>query len=1186
MDIKSTLGLKTPNPAAAEDSRDRHLLNINLKLAAVGQPICEQVDSGEFLSVTRDLVDSYLAQARLIPEYLCPADQRIQDFLDRYIRGLGLESVPRLPSTTLVLHRYGIARELSLPPHGDTFASDIVKSYRVRQGILHNTLRDRRTTEGSFHIADGGLPIPGDKQAVPGIAFARMLDAALNPPVELMRLPFTANEEVSAEIFVSLLIRPPVCPEVPGRWPQKSMEIRLFAPGGMVSNLDFVESIFGNAGNPYLPDNDAGLDVDHWTGHTGCVLLAPHILGMTKKALGLPHADRATPRQIADGMFWREPDEPYNDGRPFKITARDASGVIVTLLTDNYFGYCKKEVKTQIGFAANLFGLAEEEHAGGALTFPRHNHGEEFGADNRNRKTHHSFAEVTALFGDLMEVKPEGYGIDKRFPALVYVPENTQFDLNRQLLSWQRDGLTHTLKLQPRFTYMLPSGYKLNMEKHPSAPSWRLVGTDAEGVFCHKPCTVSGGGKSEISKSIGNAVLFGPMFVNDLHADLDQVRAIFERDYRDRFLPGLALNEEEQLDLPLLSLDRSLGSVIRVLTASANRYTPDYNAWLDSIPNRIKSMVFMIKRFYKPEWGTDWRRHFSVDFINGSPGNELKLDDRPLVASYLRVGFEPDGAWRVFKLRQDYIPAAKVQMEDDITVAVVTPIRHLRYPPALPNPCVKLTLNCEYRLFQRPDDAVHRGLDAQAERDLAEPGNFLSNFEPLGIAQVRGLVEDVIGFDRYSGPMRDFLRLATAAGQGYAVSSAHPRLVGGRPSQNPRYLQLRPDLADEFPSHVAVMGARLQRRVPAHEPVVSPVTAVLAGRRNNPPDPKSGLRPLCVYNPIHYQELPELFMDFICSVTGKSPSTTGAGSEGALTKGPFNALRATADLNNALVSMILTGYGGFSSAAGHVGPGMRIDHDISLLVPEIWSRLPPALHDPAALMAEGFLDRVEDFDYQGRTVLASRLGYRINSHFVHRFCGAIFDASTTVLAEAMLKPETQDLACFVDGVDNIVEAQRRVALAYLHDRSIEDACPPLEALLWIMATGDYRGMDIHHPGIRRLFTREHLLASDWYRQRLAVKQVRDMDLCQRHIRYLRHFMEQPGHRHYVRKLRLQERLDRALRQLAEVSDPQYLETLTGTIGADPMSRVPCGPAGSPLQRVAASGRVRSWMNLPALGLRT
>ena len=1182
VDTQSAIGLKSPS-LHVDENRDRHLLNINLKLAAVGQPICEQIDSDEFLSVARDLVDSYQAQARLIPEYLCPADQRIQSFLDRYIRGLGLESVPRLPSTTLVLHRYGIARELSLPPRGERFASDIIKSYRVKQGILHNTLRDRRTTHGSFHIAEGGLPIPGDKKAVPGIAFSRLLAAALNPPAELMQLPFTADEEESAEIFVSLLIRPPVCPEVPGRWPRKSMEIRFFAPGGMVSNLDFVESIFGNAGNPYLPDNDAGLDVDHWTGHTGCVILAPHILGMTKKALGLPHADRATPRQIADGMYWREPEEPYNDGKPFKITARDASGVIVTLITDNYFGYCKKEVKTQISYSANLFGLAEEEHAGGALTFPRHNHGEEFGADNRNRKTHHSFTEVTTQFGDLMDIKPEGYGVDKRFPELIYVPENAQFDLNRQQISWKSpSGAIQLLKLQPRFTYMLPSGYKINMEKHPAAPSWRLIGTDAEGVFCHKPCTVSGGGKSEISKSIGNSVIYGPVFVNELQSDLDQVEALFERDYRDRFLPGVTLTEEEQLDLPLLSTERSLGAVIRVLTASS-RYTPEYNAWLDTLPNRIKSMAFMIKRFYQPEWGADWRRHFSVNFVNGSPGNELKLDDRSLVASYLRVGLERNGSWRVFKLRQDYIPAAKIQMEDDITASVVVPTALLRHPPNLPNPCVKLTQNCEYRLFQRPDDAVHRGLDLQAERDLAEPANFLSNFEPLGPDQVRGLVEDVIGFDQYSAPMRDFLQVAAAEGNGYTASSAHPRLVGGKPSQNPRYLQLRPDLADEFPSHVANMGARLQRRVPTHEPVIFPVTAVLAGRRNNPPDARSGLRPLCVYNPIHYQELPELFMDFICSVTGKSPSTTGAGSEGALTKGPFNALRATADLNNTLVSMILTGYGGFSSAAGHVGPNMRIDHDISLLVPEIWSRLPAAMRDPQVLIDEGFLDRLDDFEYEGRTVLASRLGYRINMHFVHRFCGAIFDASTTVLPEAMLKPETQDLACFVDGVDNIVEAQRRVALEYLHDKSIEDACPPLEALLWLMATGEYRGMDIHHPDIRQLFTREHLLASDWYRQRLCIKQVRDIDLCHRHIRYLRHFMEQPGHQSYNRRLHLQERLERVQRTLAEVSDSAYLTQLTGTLGADPMSRI---SRRSTLRAVPRpSPDPRPWMTKAAPGLK-
>ena len=65
------------------------------------------------------------------------------------------------------------------------------------------------------------------------------------------------------------------------------MEVRFFAPAGLVSNLDFVESIFGNAGDPYLPENDAGLDVEHWTGHTGCVILAPHLVRLKKKSVGL-----------------------------------------------------------------------------------------------------------------------------------------------------------------------------------------------------------------------------------------------------------------------------------------------------------------------------------------------------------------------------------------------------------------------------------------------------------------------------------------------------------------------------------------------------------------------------------------------------------------------------------------------------------------------------------------------------------------------------------------------------------------------------------------------------------------------------------------------------------------------------------------------------------------------------------
>lgn len=73
----------------------------------------------------------------------------------------------------------------------------------------------------------------------------------------------------------SLMMRPLVVPAIPGRCSEKRFEIRYFIPGNMVSNLDFVESIFGNAGDPLLPENDSALDPDTWTGTAGCVVLAP-----------------------------------------------------------------------------------------------------------------------------------------------------------------------------------------------------------------------------------------------------------------------------------------------------------------------------------------------------------------------------------------------------------------------------------------------------------------------------------------------------------------------------------------------------------------------------------------------------------------------------------------------------------------------------------------------------------------------------------------------------------------------------------------------------------------------------------------------------------------------------------------------------------------------------------------------
>jgi hypothetical protein len=361
-------------------------------------------------------------------------------------------------------------------------------------------------------------------------------------------------------------------------------------------------------------------------------------------------------------------------------------------------------------------------------------------------------------------------------------------------------------------------------------------------------------------------------------------------------------------------------------------------------------------------------------------------------------------------------------------------------------------------------------------------------------------------------------------------------------------LQPRPDLVNPRDPYLAEIAARLEREIPANRPVYQPVNSVLSGRRNSPADPAHGVPPLAVYSPIHYQELPELFMDFVASLTGRSPATTGFGSEGALTKGPFNALWPVVDLNNALVSAILTGYAGFTTSAGYVGPKFRVDHDISLLAPEIWCRMRVHERDPGFLIANGYLERVRDFQLDGRIVLASRLGYRITPLFVDRFLGRLFETPDAVFTEEMLYPEKQDIQQFAAGVDGMVETQTRVAEQYFEDGSIRGACPPLRALLDIMARGSHEGRGLEDAKVRMLFSRETLLGSDWYRERLQVKQSRDVALWRRHLAALDEFRAGGAP---ALNLDLDSRLAAARKELARASAPEYVRELEGTIGADP-----------------------------------
>ncbi len=1058
-----------------------------------------------------------------------PVDQRVQNFLKVYLDC----DETFLPEKSLILDEAGQARLLSIPMNGHSFKSKYVSSYRASRGVLHNPKSDRRTTKGVFHVADGGLPIPEDKKVVPKEVFKQLLLKALVPPEEDLLIPYSESSLSSLHQFVSLYMRPLVSPEVPGHQPEKRTEIRFFAPGSLISNLDFVESIFGNGGNPFLPENDAALDIQHWTGHTGCVILAPHLIELTKKELGLPHIDQATERQKRDGMCWTNEDEQYNEGGAFKVTCRDKKGVMVTLIADNYFGYCKKEVKTQISYSANLFGLAEEEHSGGAIAFPSYNLGKKFVPSEEIVRSQNRFEQLKEY--DFIDFKPEGYGVDKQHASLYYLPEEAEISLLDQAITWKGQSI----KLLPSRTYIYPSGYSVVMEKQEAGTYWRLVGTAAEGTLCHKPCTVSGGGKSEISKSIEDAIVQGPVFVSNIHEDFKTVEELLKKDYSDRFKDFA--NDSSR---PILNLERSLGSVIKLLTYSED-YTAAYNEWLQSIPDYIRNLVFIVKRYYKQEWGENWQEHFSVDFVNGSPGHELKYDNQELVSIYCRVGFEQDESSRIFNLRQDFIPAEKLQMEDDITASIVVPKEWIQdLNTDYSNASVKIVENCESRLFQRPDDAIIRGYDKQAEADLASEGTFFSNYEPLNLHDAKELIEEAIGFNRFTRPMKLVIKeFYKNKSKGFFISSAHPRLWEGKPSKNPRYLQNRPDLVDPQSRYLAEVKTRLHRNIPIERPVQFNVNAVLPGRRNNAPEPKNGIPALAVYNPIHYQELPELFMDFISSLTGKSPSTTGFGTEGALTKGPFNALLPIIDLNNALVSYLLTEYDVFSSAAGHVGPKYRFAHDVSLLIPEIWSRMEAEEQKPKYLIEQGYLEPVEDFEHKGQTVLASRVGYRITIKFVNSFLGRIFNKPSIVFNEEMLRPELQGIDLFVEGINNIVLTQKKVAENYFKDGSIDLASPPLKALLTIMRDGDYDGKGIASPEVRNLFTRDALIKSDWYRARLEAKQQQQRSFWENQTNYLKSYSEQTES---TRSL-----LQQAEQQLAKVQRPEYLESLFGTIGLDP-----------------------------------
>ena len=221
-------------------------------------------------------------------------------------------------------------------------------------------------------------------------------------------------------------------------------------------------------------------------------------------------------------MYYEKDDDLYNGGSAFKITARDARGVVVTVIADNYFGYCshaqnthththnthttqhthrycKKETKTQLGYASNLYGLSEEEHAGGCIAYPCFDLGEEFCATDLGKiskggnaaylgSTHSylcatdrkpTFDDSLSILKDTVQIQEQGHAVDKEYPDIIYVPETSKFSMITQSVTFTLKGKEQKLNLKPRVTYVLPSGYKVEMVKRGSTEMNKGSGTKA-----------------------------------------------------------------------------------------------------------------------------------------------------------------------------------------------------------------------------------------------------------------------------------------------------------------------------------------------------------------------------------------------------------------------------------------------------------------------------------------------------------------------------------------------------------------------------------------------------------------------------------------------------------------------------------------------------------------------------------
>ena len=133
--------------------------------------------------------------------------------------------------------------------------------------------------------------------------------------------------------------------------------------------------------------------------------------------------------------------------------------------------------------------------------FPAYVIGQEFYAGRTVLTKQVVFEDAMRYLGDRVEIKPERYAVDRTLARHLLRPGKRRFPGQRRLVVAAVARSTSWCSRASEI-YVLPWGTKIRLEKQPGGTAWRLIASRADGILCHKPCTVSGGGKSEISKSL------------------------------------------------------------------------------------------------------------------------------------------------------------------------------------------------------------------------------------------------------------------------------------------------------------------------------------------------------------------------------------------------------------------------------------------------------------------------------------------------------------------------------------------------------------------------------------------------------------------------------------------------------------------------------------------------------------